>query len=58
MSLFIAGELDQLAFKGPFQFKCFYGEVSGRASGLAQSTKQASLCPLPDWLLVGWVAKG
>ena len=49
--LFIAGELDQMAFKCPFQLKCFMNlkqDIKRRTSCKSDTSKGPSLANVPD----------
>jgi len=42
VSLFTAGELDQMAFKGPFQLKRFYASRCGKGKKAPAHTKNGN----------------
>lgn len=60
MFLFTAEELDQLAFKGPFQLKRFYGStvlrfitsVSCYATQKCGQVANLFIVPLKDWVIL------
>ena len=48
MSLFIAGELDQMTFKGPFQLKRFHDSIEIMDGKLSRTVSAMNLSVVPS----------